>query len=149
MKIQRKRNRLQHFDYSGSYAYSITICCYDKNSYFTNKNIVLNVLDLLNSISSEMNFFTLAYCFMPNHLHILTSGGEGANLIKFIKKFKQVSGYNFKKITGNKLWQKSYHDHVIRKEEDLNSIAEYIFNNPVRKGLVEDYDDYPFLGPKD
>ncbi len=48
-----------------------------------------------------------------------------------------------------KLWQKSFYDHVIRKEEDLNSIAGYIFNNPVRKELVENYEDYPFLGPKD
>ncbi len=149
MKIHRKRNRLQHFDYSGSYAYSITICCCDKNNYFTCKSTVLSILDSLNSISSEMDFFILAYCFMPNHLHILTTGGEDANLINFIKKFKQVSGYNFKKITEEKLWQKSYHDHVVRKEEDLNSIAEYIFNNPVRKGLVENHDDYPFLGPKD
>ncbi len=76
---------------------------------------------------------------MPDHLHILTSGDEKTDLIKFIKKFKQISGYNFKKATGLKLWQKSFHDHVVRKDEDLISITEYIFNNPVRKGLVEDY----------
>jgi putative transposase len=86
---------------------------------------------------------------MPDHVHILTSGDEEIDLIKFIKQFKQISGYNFKKTTGKKLWQKSFHDHVIRKDEDLNSIAGYIFNNPVRKGLVENYEDYPFLGPKD
>ena len=83
---------------------------------------------------------------MPDHLHLLTSGDEKTNLIKFIKTFKQITGYNFKKTTGRKLWQKSFHDHVVRKEENLNSIAEYIFNNPVRNGLVADYEDYPFLG---
>ena len=60
-----------------------------------------------------------------------------------------MTGYNFKKATGKRLWQKSFYDHVVRKEENLNSVAEYIFNNPVRKGMVENYDDYPFLGPKD
>lgn len=149
MKIQRKRNRLQYFDYEGSYVYFLTICCYDNGNYFTNKNTVFTILDSLNRISSEMDFFILAYCFMPDHLHVLASGDEETNLIKFIMQFKQISGYNFKKTTGRKLWQKSFHDHVIRKEEDLNSITKYIFNNPVRKGLVEDYDDYSFLGPKD
>ena len=149
MKVQRKRNRLQHFDYEGSYAYFLTICCYDNVSCFTNKNTVFNILNSLNSISSTMNFSIIAYCFMPDHLHILTSGEERINLIKFVKQFKQITGYNFKKATGRRLWQKSFYDHVVRKEENLNSIAEYIFNNPVRKGLVEDYDDYPFLGPND
>ncbi len=149
MKVQRKRNRLQHFDYEGSYAYFLTICCYDNGSCFTNKNTVFNILKSLNNISSETDFSIIAYCFMPDHLHILTSGDERINLIKFVKQFKQITGYNFKKDTGKRLWQKSFYDHVVRKEEDLNSIAEYIFNNPVRKGLVEDYDDYPFLGPKD
>jgi putative transposase len=86
---------------------------------------------------------------MPDHLHILTSGDERISLIKFVKLFKQITGYNFKKATRRRLWQKSFYDHVVRKEENLNSIAEYIFNNPVRKGIVKDYDDYPFLGPKD
>jgi putative transposase len=149
MKVQRKRNRLEHFDYTGGYAYSITICCHDNGTFFTNKNTVFTVLDSLNRISSEMDFSIIVYCFMPDHLHLLTSGDEKADLIKFIKIFKQKSGYNFKKTNGRKLWQKSFHDHVIRKEEDLKSIAGYIFNNPVRKGLVEDYEDYPFLGPKD
>ncbi|MGR3301447.1 MAG: REP-associated tyrosine transposase [Candidatus Scalindua sp.] len=147
--MQRKRNRLQHFDYEGSYVYFLTICCYDNMNYFTNKNIVLTVLDSLNRISSEMSFTIIVYCFMPDHLHILTSGNEKTNLIKFIKTFKQITGYNFKKADGRNLWQKSFHDHVVRKEESLNTIAEYIFNNPVRKGLVNNYEDYPFLGPKD
>ena len=139
MKAQRKRNRLQYFDYEGSYTYFLTICCYDNGNYFTNKHTVFTILDLLNRISSEMEFSIIVYCFMPDHLHILTSGDEKTDLIKFIKKFKQISGYNFKKATGLKLWQKSFHDHVVRKDEDLISITEYIFNNPVRKGLVEDY----------
>ncbi len=86
---------------------------------------------------------------MPDHLHILTSGDEKTNLIKFIKTFKQKTGYNFRKTAGRNLWQKSFHDHVVRKEENLSSIAEYIFNNPVRKGLVQNYEEYPFLGPKE
>jgi putative transposase len=149
MKVKRKHNRLQHFSYDGNYAYFITICCYENVNYFANKSTVFTILDSLNSISYEMDYSVIVYCFMPDHLHILTSGEEEANLVKFVKKFKQITGYNFKKISGRRLWQKSFYDHVVRKNEDLNSIAEYIFNNPVRKGIVKNYEDYPFLGPKD
>jgi len=149
MKVKRKCNRLKNFTYEGSYAYFITICCYNNGNFFKDKTTVFNIFKVLNSISSEMNYFIMAYCFMPDHLHILTSGDEETDLIKFVKKIKQITGYNFKKDTGKRLWQKSFYDHVVRKEENLNSIAEYMFNNPVRRGLVEDYNDYPFLGPKD
>ncbi len=149
MKVKRKHNRLKNFTYEGDYAYFITICCHGNGNYFKDKTTVFNIFKVLNSISSEMNFPIMAYCFMPDHLHILTSGDEEIDLIKFVKKFKQITGYNFKKDTGKRLWQKSFYDHVVRREENLNSIAEYIFNNPVRRGIVEDYNDYPFLGPKD
>jgi hypothetical protein len=42
--------------------------------------------------------------------------------------------------------QRSFYDHLIRKEEDLRQIAEYILNNPVRKGLVQRCEDYPYCG---
>jgi REP element-mobilizing transposase RayT len=42
------------------------------------------------------------------------------------------------------VWQRSFYDHPLRKDEDLLKVAEYIIYNPVRKGLVEDWRDYPF-----
>jgi putative transposase len=45
-----------------------------------------------------------------------------------------------------KLWQPRYFDHIVRAEEDLRAIAEYILNNPVRKGLVERAENWPWSG---
>ena len=45
-----------------------------------------------------------------------------------------------------KLWQPRYYDHIVRAEEDLRAIAEYILNNPVRKGLAERAADWPWGG---
>ncbi len=64
----------------------------------------------------------------------------------FMKLFKQKSSYHFKKYANNILWQRSYYDHVIRKEENLKDIIRYIWGNPVRKALVTNYRDYPFSG---
>ena len=45
-----------------------------------------------------------------------------------------------------KLWQPRYFDHVVRTEESLVAIAEYILNNPVRQGLVENPDAWQWSG---
>ena len=45
-----------------------------------------------------------------------------------------------------KLWQPSFYDHVLRKDEDLLETVKYIFNNPVRKKIVAHYLDYQLSG---
>ena len=54
--------------------------------------------------------------------------------------------FYFKKKYEEKLWHLSYYDRILRKEESLRDVAIYIFNNPVRKELVENFIDYKFLG---
>jgi REP element-mobilizing transposase RayT len=43
-------------------------------------------------------------------------------------------------------WQKDFYDHVIRKHEDVVAQVKYVLDNPVRKGLVSEWHDYPFTG---
>jgi REP element-mobilizing transposase RayT len=40
-------------------------------------------------------------------------------------------------------WQEGFHDHALRREEDLRDIARYIVLNPVRAGLVRNIREYP------
>ena len=61
--------------------------------------------------------------------------------------FKQLSGHAYKRSTGQPLWQISYYDRVLRREEDMEDVARYIWANPVRAGLVSDAGSYPFAGP--
>ena len=88
----------------------------------------------------------LAYCFMPDHVHLLLEAKEQANLIRFMKAFKQMSAYRHSRAFSQPLWQKGYYDHILRKEEDVRSVAQYIFENPLRAGLVDSLHEYPFLG---
>jgi len=146
--IQRKSSpRPKDFDYIGNYAYSITCCTNHGKPYFNHKAIVKDILTILSHTSEELGFGIYAYCFMPDHFHLLFVGNESSSLPKFMRLFKQKSSFLFKKRYGNDpLWQRSYYDHIIRKEEVLEDVALYIFNNPVRKGLVNNYKDYPFSG---
>ena len=145
-EFKRKHNRIKDFPYTGVFAYFITICTCKKQLYFNDAAIVNNIILTLKSEAERSDFDIYAYCFMPDHLHLLLIDREGSGLTGFIKTFKQKSGYYFKQGTGLILWQKSYYDHVIRKKENLNNIASYVFNNPVRKKLVDDFIKYPFLG---
>ena len=84
---------------------------------------------------------------MPDHQHLIVSGtGVEADTLKFIKAYKQKTGYWLAKNQIKTCWQKDFFDHIIRKEEDLVHVAKYVLDNPVRKGLVENWQDYPFKG---
>jgi len=46
------------------------------------------------------------------------------------------------------IWQAGYHDHALRKEEDIRDVARYIVMNPVRAGLVRSVREYPLWDAK-
>jgi putative transposase len=85
---------------------------------------------------------------MPDHAHLLVAVPEGASLEAFVRHFKQLSGYALKRKTGFEPWQISYYDHILRSEESMLDAARYIWDNPMRKGLVSAPAEYPFSGPR-
>jgi len=141
-----KRARLKEFDYCGSFAYFITVGTCQKNPYFRDQHASDIVIPILQEVASRFKFALIAYCFMPDHLHLLLVGDETSSLKSFVKIFKQRSGFCFRRQFNIPLWQPSYYDHVLRREESLKKVARYILENPVRKGLVTDFKEYPFLG---
>jgi REP element-mobilizing transposase RayT len=83
---------------------------------------------------------------MPDHIHIVLEGiSENSNLWKAIVLFKQLTGFWLKQNHPDIKWQKDFYDHVLRREE-LKKQIRYILRNPVRKGLVADWKDYPYMG---
>lgn len=142
-----KRPRLQSFNYQGCYRYFITINTFKREEYFISSNIFNLAFSILQAASRDYDFTVWAYCFMPDHIHLLVEGNkDNSDLQKYIKIFKQKSGYIFKKEYGKRLWHTSYYDHILRREGDAPRITEYIINNPVRAGLVGSPDQYPFSG---
>lgn len=150
-------NRLRHFtranirlpreDYAGNRLYFLTICCRDRRPYFREAAVVTSQLQLLQETSAKMEFAVHAYCFMPDHLHLLAEGlSPRSNLLDFAARFKQLSGYRHRQVHGTPFWQRKYYDHVLRRDDAIHDIAWYIWMNPVRKGLVEEPRDYPFSG---
>ena len=150
----RKRNRLPLDNYQGAKAYSVTITTYRRTPWFGDVAVAEYCAGALKEAADQESFRVYAYCFMPDHLHLLVGADADANLVRFVKNFKQSTGWWFHnrhlagslKASPTSLWHKSYHDHVVRSEEDLLQVAKYIVGNPVRAGLVESAQDHPFSG---
>jgi len=84
---------------------------------------------------------------MPDHVHLLISASERESIIEFVGEIKSLStkmawqhGYS------GTIWQRSFYDHFLRKDEDCKMVANYIVHNPVRAGIVEHWQNYPFSG---
>lgn len=149
--IKYKQPHLKDFDYRGCYRYFITICTDNKkNVFINNDHLIKKVVEFLEQTGVKYFFTIWIYCFMPDHLHILVEGKNvHSDLKKFVKDFKQRTGYWYKheeSSAGNQLWQPGYYEHVLRKEEYTNEVLRYVLNNPMRKGLVAHYLDYRYSG---
>lgn len=143
----RKPRRLASFSYQGEYIYFVTACSDWKRKVFTDKETCESVLETLKKIALKQKFMLHVWCFMPDHLHIVVQGKDDSALLRsFIKQFKQVSSYQYKKQMGKRLWQDGYYEHVLRKEEVLKEVVLYVLQNPTRKGIVSRCLDYPYLG---
>lgn len=85
-----------------------------------------------------------AFVVMPDHLHWLVELGD-SDLSRLILRVKSCSAIAINRALGHRgrLWQKGFHDHALRKDEDLQAVARYVVANPVRSGLARSVRDYP------
>jgi REP element-mobilizing transposase RayT len=89
---------------------------------------------------------------MPDHVHLLFTALRDAEgwtfaLPEILRAIKGASARSINKLTGRTgvFWQDESFDHVLRGDESLRETIEYIRQNPVRKGLVQKPEDYPWL----
>ncbi|MDB5235186.1 MAG: hypothetical protein JWR44_2179 [Hymenobacter sp.] len=85
------------------------------------------------------------YCLMPNHVHLVVRILEEAPpLVKTLQRLKSYTATEANKLLGlaGAFWQAESYDHVVRKGE-LERIVAYVLENPVKAGLVEDWEQWP------
>jgi len=152
---KRKSNRLSTYDYSAPGVYFITICTQDK-AKILGEVVGGGALDApcvhLTKIGETVKKHILSgnripgitvdkFVVMPNHIHLLLSitrpipnvtakepSPANALIPHFVSTLKRFCHRD----TGSVIFQRSYHDHIIRSEKDYLKIWEYIENNPAR-----------------
>lgn len=131
------------------YRYFLTFCTHSRRRLFVEQTAVDVALEQILRAGDDDRVAMVAYCFMPDHLHLLIEGkSESSNCLRFIARAKQFSGYQFKRQFGERLWQRYSYEHTLREDESTLMVARYILDNPIRAGLVERSEHYPFLGSR-
>ena len=156
---QRKRLRLKNFDYSTPGAYFVTVCTHNRKCMLSrvvgaiheSPEIQLTeygkIVDrLINTIPRQSLATIDRYVIMPNHIHLvimITDSDElrairesplrGRSVIsKIIGYIKMNASKEIHNRYGNEMvWQRGFHDHIIRNRNDYEKISKYIYENPI------------------
>ncbi len=124
--------------------YLITTVTRDRRPLFNDWRIGRLLVAELRMATENRYVETLAWVVMPDHLHwLLAPGSEPLDAVIRRIKSRSASAINRHMGATGPLWQKGYHDHALRKDEDVRTVARYIIANPLRAGIVSRIGDYP------
>ena len=93
-----------------------------------------------------IRYNVLRWCIMPNHVHVLIEVMEGWTLSTIMHGWRSYTAHQANKIlerTGV-FWMEEYFDRYIRDEKHLETVINYIDNNPVKAGLVDEAYKWPW-----
>ena len=139
---QRKNIRLKYYDYSLEGYCFITICTKNRECILStiklnnNKNYNMALTPIGEKVDQYLNkvrniYLNISideYIVMPNYIHIILiiQKKEKNSISKIIQQFKGM----VTKDLGYSIWQKLFHEHIIRNEKEYLKIKQYIINNP-------------------
>ena len=119
--------------------YHITTITLERMPVFAELRPARLLINSLHEAQLRNEATTLAFVVMPDHLHWLMQLGANAELSRVVGAVKATTSHRL----GKRIWQDGFHDHALRREEDLAALARYIVANPLRAGLVKRLGDYP------
>ena len=156
----RRSRRLKGYDYSQAGAYFITVCTRNRECLLgdvIDGVMALNDAgrvveeEWMKSADIRKEIELDAFVIMPNHIHgIIVIDGRGTarraptcerfgqptvgSIPTIVRAFKSACTKrinDMRNARGTPVWQRNYYEHVIRNEDDLDRIRQYIADNPV------------------
>ena len=119
--------------------YMITMVTAERRRVFEQFSAARTLIGYLKTENDLQRANTVAFVVMPDHLHWLMQLGESATLSQVVRGVKSLTSHRL----GYPVWQRGYHDHAVRHDEDLKAMSRYVIANPIRAGLVSSVGDYP------
>ena len=136
---QRKSPRLPKFDYRSTQYYFLTLCTHNKECIFGQLPEMNRLAGIVQAHIEQLGIIRNGvqvdkYVIMPNHVHMIISLQDNSISISYLLAlFKTGVTKQIRQIYPHmKVWQRSFHDHVIRNEADYQRIWSYIDTNPIR-----------------
>jgi REP element-mobilizing transposase RayT len=138
-KINITKRKLPHWTQINS-VYFITFTT--KKLFFDDieKTIIFNHI-----IEGNNKYYKLhAVVVMPDHVHLILEASKGYELSRIMKGIKGVTAHliNKKRFKNGSIWLKESYDRIIRDENEYGEKLIYMYNNSLKKGLVENPEDY-------
>jgi putative transposase len=133
------------YDYVGDADVHLTLCA-DSGQPFARADVARLVFDNVEFYCQRLSYRLYGFTVMPDHLHVLVSPAASRIAVGvWLQRFKSYTGHEYEKLGGRPpVWQRSANDHVCRTGETAEAVLAYIVNNPVRAGLVERWQDWPW-----
>ena len=147
--IPARNQRLSDDSYQGSpNPIFITIRAEQGSPFLDNRELCLVTIRLLREMRVQYGCWVSAYCLMPDHLHYVAGAEtDGSDVRLFTNRFKgRSTNTSWKYGWTGSLWQKRFHDHVVRVGEELDNVEAYVLDNPRRAGLISDPGEWEWSG---
>jgi putative transposase len=121
----------------------ITFSCYHRLALLDSAGARETMEAVLEQTRARHRARIYAYMLMSEHVHLLVNEPPGILLAQFLKAVKQITS---RKLRGarKKFWQDRYYDSSVRGEKARSEVIRYIHRNPVKRGLVEKPEDWPW-----
>lgn len=94
------------------------------------------------------SYTLLEWCIMPNHVHLLLKLADDYTLSRAIQSLKSYTAHEANKLLDRQgpFWSREYFDRYIRGNHHYKMVVGYIANNPVKAGLVNKAEEWPWRG---
>src|SRR5574341_2651793 len=136
--------KIRHIHLS-EYPYVTTTVTNNREHIFKDSNAADLVLEAILFGRSQKWYYLLSFRSMPDHIHLIIIPRE-KNISECMKSIK---GFSARKINEGvsrrgSIWQRGFYDYILDSEEKVLSRIRYIEENPVRKGMVTNAEDYKY-----
>jgi len=99
------------------------------------------IISVMGRMARKKGIRIEAYCVMPDHVHTVVSLDEDGDVRGWVRYLKREVA---RRCDMPRMWRRSYWDRHARKSEDVWAMVAYVLDNPVRMGLVSEWEEWPY-----
>jgi len=129
---------------TGYSAYFITASAFERQTLFQSQRMAELFVKVLFDYRDQKKYLLHEFVLMPNHFHLLIT--PTLSLERALQLIKGGFSYRVRKELGfgGEIWQKSFYDRRVRDVDDYFAYRHYIRQNPVKRGLANAAETYPY-----
>ena len=126
--------------------YFVTICTMHRRRIDDLEKVHFTFREYIHRALDEFSVAVGKYVIMPNHIHLFVRGAGEFKLAQWINGLKRGISVALGATKKRPLWQPGFFDHVLRNDESYGQKWQYVRDNPVRAGLVQRAEEWPYQG---